>query len=136
MNPAAKRSAWRGADRGSATVLLLGWLMVLAMSAGILLAVSAVSLTRRQAATGADLAALAAASDRTGDPAAACGRARILAIRNGAELVVCRATGDAIEVVAQVHPPPALRLLGPLAATSRAGPWIGATGQTETGPSG
>ncbi|ONH26238.1 Rv3654c family TadE-like protein [Pseudofrankia asymbiotica] len=136
MIPAARRPARRGTDRGSATVLLLGWLMVLAMAAGILLAVSTVSITRRQAATGADLAALAAASDRTGDPAAACGRARTLAIRNGAELIACRATGDAIEVVAQVQPPPALRLLGPLAATSRAGPWIGATDATEAGPGG
>ncbi|OHV32981.1 MULTISPECIES: Rv3654c family TadE-like protein [Pseudofrankia] len=136
MSPAARWPARHGDDRGSATVLLLGWLMVLAMSAGILLAISAVSLARRQAATGADLAALAAASDRTGDPATACGRARVFAARNGAELVACRTTGDAVEVVTRVHPPPALRLLGPLAATSRAGPWIGVTSRAETGAGG
>jgi len=124
----------RHRDRGSATVLLLGWLMVVATSAAVLLAVSAVSLARRQAATSADLAALAAAADRTGSPAIACGRARDLATRNGAELMACRIIGDAIEVVAQVRPPPALALLGPLAATSRAGPWYGMTDQPGTSP--
>jgi secretion/DNA translocation related TadE-like protein len=131
MSPSRARTARPGADRGSATVLLLGWLLILGVAAAVLLAVSAVSLARRQAATGADLAALAAAADRTGDPAAACGRARLFAARNGVDLVTCRAADGAVEVVARVDPPPALRMLGPLAAMSRAGPWIGTTSSTD-----
>jgi len=123
-----ERVRGRGSDRGSATVLVLACLLVLATVAGTLLATSTVSLARRRAATAADLAALAAAADRTGDPATACGLARMFARRNGAELVACRTGGDAVEVVTAVALPPALRLAGPLSATARAGPWLGVSG--------
>jgi len=124
----------RHRDRGSATVLLLGWLLLVATVGGVLLAIGAVTLARRQAATAGDLAALAGAMDRTGDPIAACAQARTFAARNGAEILACRAGGGWVEVVAAVRLPPALRGLGPLTATARAGPWIGMGSPPTAGP--
>jgi secretion/DNA translocation related TadE-like protein len=115
-------------------VLLLGWLLVVATVSAILLAVGAVTLARRQAATGADLAALAGAMDRTGDPAAVCAQARTFAARNGTDLLACRVGGGSVEVVAAARLPPALGGFGPLAATARAGPWIGTDQRPTTGP--
>ncbi|MBL7493875.1 flp pilus-assembly TadE/G-like family protein [Frankia sp. AgB1.9] len=124
----------RNRDRGSATVLLLGWLLVVATVGAILLAVGAVTLARRQAATGADLAALAGAMDRTGDPAVVCAQARRFAARNGTDLLACRVGGGAVEVVAAARLPPVLGGFGPLTATARAGPWIGTQQRPTTGP--
>ncbi|MBL7632238.1 helicase, partial [Frankia sp. CN6] len=121
MSAARDASARRRADRGSATVLLLGWLLVVATAAGVMLAASGVSLARRRAATGADLAALAGARDRTGDPAVACERARTFARRNGTVLVSCRAGDGVVEVVVEARARSVPRLVGPLAATARAG---------------
>ncbi len=115
-------------------MLLLGWLLVVATVGAILLAVSAVTIARRQAATGADLAALAGAMDRTGDPAAACAHAQTFAARNRTDLLTCRTEGGTVEVVAAARLPPVLRALGPLAATARAGPWIGAAQRPTAGP--
>ncbi|MBL7496252.1 flp pilus-assembly TadE/G-like family protein [Frankia sp. CN7] len=129
MSAARDASARRRADRGSATVLLLGWLLVVATAAGVMLAASGVSLARRRAATGADLAALAGARDRTGDPAVACERARTFARRNGTVLVSCRAGDGVVEVVVEARARSVPRLVGPLAATARAGPWIGVAGE-------
>lgn len=115
-------------------MLLLGWLLVVGTVAGILLAVGSVTLARRQAATGADLAALAGAMDRTGNPMAVCVNARTFATRNDTDLLACRVGGGTVEVVAAARLPTVLRLLGPLAATARAGPWIGAAQRPTTGP--
>jgi secretion/DNA translocation related TadE-like protein len=115
-------------------VLLLGWLLVVGTVAGILLAVGAVTLARRQATTGADLAALAGAMDRTGDPTAVCGNARTFAAHNDTDLLACRVGDGTVEVVAAARLPAVLRPLGPLAATARAGPWIGAAQRPTTGP--
>jgi secretion/DNA translocation related TadE-like protein len=112
-------------DRGSATVLLLGWLLVIATVGAVLLAVGSVSLARRQAATGADLAALAGAMDRTGDPATACADAETFAQRNGTLIIACHAGDGAVEVTVAARLAPALRTFGRLAAVARAGPWIG-----------
>jgi secretion/DNA translocation related TadE-like protein len=110
-------------------VLLLGWLLVVATIGGILLTIGAVTVARRQAATGADLAALAAAMDRTGDPAVACQVARRFAQRNGTEAVTCHAGDGAVQVAVMVTLPPALRRFGRLSASARAGPWIGGSTQ-------
>ena len=125
------RRGHRAPDRGSATVLVLGWLFVLVAAASLVLATGEVALARRRAATGADLAALAAAMDRTGDPVTACRLAADYATRNGSELVGCRAAGGAVEVVVSVALPPELRAAGSVRVTARAGPWLGA-GSTAT----
>lgn len=118
----------RHGDRGAATVLLLGWLLLVAAAATTVLSISAVTTARRQAVAAADLAALAGAGDRTGDPAAACARAGEFARANGAELTACLAEGWSIEVVVERRLPPLIAHLGPLRAASRAGPWLGVPG--------
>lgn len=73
---------------------------------------------RQRADTAADLAAVAAATART-DP---CGRARVVAVANGARLVSCRFRHGAAEVVAEVTGPGMLQRLPAARTAARAGP--------------
>ena len=109
-------------DGGSATVAVLGAVgVILAITVGTLLIVSAVVASHR-AQSAADLAALAAAAALVGGepPPAACSAGAAVALRNGARLVLCRAGPDlsvelSVEVVAAAR-------VGPATARARAGP--------------
>lgn len=116
-----------GGERGSGTVLALAASGVLAvlLVAGLALA-SAVAAAHR-ARTGADLAALAAATSvQSGEGAAsACSRAASVAAANAARQVTCTVGADSAVTVSATSPV-GLRLPGlgqPRArATARAGP--------------
>ena len=95
------------ADRGAATVLVLGLVAVLlAMTVGVMLLAGAVVASHR-ARLAADLAALAGAA-RLGDGEAvdrACATADRVAAMNDALLVSCAADGLALEVTVAVTAP-------------------------------
>ena len=121
--PAARRPA---ADRGSATVWLLAAMLGVLTAGGLALAVTTVGAVREQAFGAADLAALAAASDRSADPAQACRRAGRIAEGGGARLTACQVAGSTVDVVVTVALPGPLAPFGPVVARARAGPWEGA----------
>lgn len=110
-------------DCGSATMLLIGAMLVLATATAAASAVGVVASHRQKAATAADMAALAAAAETSGDLPIACARAAAVADANGGHLDACRVRDGSIEVVASLELPGALTGFGPLRATSRAGPW-------------
>ncbi len=113
----------RERDEGSATVLVLGALgVVLAVTVGVLVLVSAVVASHRAHAA-ADLAALAAASSlsRGAPPGDACATGGMVATRNHALLDGC-VTGADLTVDIVVHVQPAAPHLGPATARARAGP--------------
>jgi secretion/DNA translocation related TadE-like protein len=112
-----------GGDRGSASVLLVGAMIVLVAAAAVALAVGVVASRRQQANAAADLAALAAAGETSGDLRIACARAAAVADANGGRLDACRAGDDSVEVAASVGLPGALAGFGPVRARARAGPW-------------
>lgn len=81
-------------DRGAAVVWSLALMAVLGLVAYVGAAVGALAVARQQAATVADLAALAAAQSAV-DP---CDRARAVAATNAVQLVGCRVEGDDVVV--------------------------------------
>lgn len=111
------RSRWR-ADRGSGTVYVVAMLGVLgALTAGAVL-VGKAHVAQQQAATAADLGALAGARalvDGTGDP---CAAAAAIVHRNGAQLTGCVVEGENLLVSTTV--PVGLGSLGLQNATARA----------------
>ena len=118
----------RARDRGSGTVAVVGVAgVLLAMTVGALLVVSAVVAAHRAQAA-ADLGALAAAAamSRGDSSSAACERGATVAARNGAVLASCRAAPDlSVEVVAEVRA--TTPHAGTASARSRAGPSTSAT---------
>ena len=108
-------------DSGSGTVWVLAVTAVVACVAAALVLMVEVRVARGQAATAADLAALAAAG-RLPDPQRACDSAEQVAQAQAAHLVSCRTDGAVVDVVVSVP------LVGPLAALpdltvrARAGP--------------
>ncbi|HEY6743795.1 MAG TPA: Rv3654c family TadE-like protein [Lapillicoccus sp.] len=110
-------------DRGSGTVAAVGVAgVLLAMTVGALLVVSAVVAAHRAQAA-ADLGALAAAAAmaRGESSSAACARGATVAARNGAVLASCRAATDlSVEVLVEVRA--TAPRVGSAAARSRAGP--------------
>jgi secretion/DNA translocation related TadE-like protein len=112
-----------GCDGGSATILIISAMLVLGTATAVALAVGVIASHRQKAATAADLAALTAASETSGDLSIACARAGAVAAANGGHLAECRAGNGSIDVVASVELPGALARFGPLNARARAGPW-------------
>ncbi len=110
-------------DRGSATMLVIGAMLVLATATAVALAVGVVAAHRQKAATAADLAALAAAAETSDELPIACARAATVASANGGRLDACQARDGSVDVVTSVELPGALAGFGPLHARSRAGPW-------------
>jgi secretion/DNA translocation related TadE-like protein len=109
------------AERGVATVLAVGWVVVL-LTAGWLAALAvAIAAAQHHLDGAADLAAFsAAASAQTGaDP---CATAARIARRNGVSVSECRREGPdvVVTVVGEVGLP--LDVDGALASTARAGP--------------
>ncbi len=90
---------------------------------GALRVVPAVRVSaRQQAASAADLSALAAAAALLQGPEVACDRARALATEVGAVLSSCQVDGDRVDVVAQVRPSGPLGRFGTASVRAAAGP--------------
>lgn len=87
-------------DRGSATVLSLAVVAALCVVFGMVLALGQAAVVRHRAATGADLAALAAAEYWAQGPGAACARGREAAAAHGVRLVRCAVAGEISDVTA------------------------------------
>lgn len=85
-------------DRGLATVVAAGAIGVVGILLGALLVLGAAVATRHRAATAADLAALAGATEAVRGRDPACARARDIAERNGAVLVRCVWSGWDLQV--------------------------------------
>ena len=100
-------------ERGSASVLVALWSVVLTMLAAAAITLSSVLAAREAVAAAADLAALAGASATLTRPAQACSRAAGVARDNGATLTECRVTGTEVWVVARAPAPPPVQWLVP-----------------------
>lgn len=112
----------RPADQGSATVLVVGAIGVLAVMLAATLALLSAVIASHRARGAADLAALAAARTLlAGAPSTdACAAATRIATHNGSVLVACTTVGDVASVtVATTTSWPGLR---PAQARARAGP--------------
>ncbi|MEX5636176.1 Rv3654c family TadE-like protein [Parafrankia sp. FMc2] len=114
------------ADQGSATIWLLGGLMVLILAGSTALSLLQVDAARQRAATAADLAALAAAADRSAAADLACQRARDTAHANIARMTACEIDSTGVTVAVEADLPGPLHAFGPARARARAGPWEGA----------
>jgi secretion/DNA translocation related TadE-like protein len=110
------------ATRGSATIVMMTGIGVVAMATALALAMGLATQTRHRAGAAADAAALAAASSAIDGPLVACARALELAARNGALLVGCLVVDGIADVTVAVEPPRLLAAFGPTTARARAGP--------------
>ncbi|MDQ3716838.1 MAG: flp pilus-assembly TadE/G-like family protein [Actinomycetota bacterium] len=120
---AGRRAFPIGSDRGSASVwvLALSGVVLLSGTASVLAGVAIIS--RHEAGTAADLAALAAASQVLSGSEKACGAAQGIAGANGAELVSCTLSGDGVvDVAVTVTVQFGSLGLGVARADARAGP--------------
>ena len=102
--------------------MVLGLAAVLLLCGAVATALAAVAVARQQAASAADLSALAAVEAVLQGPDLACERAESLAAEVGAVLTSCRVDGDRVEVVAQVRPSGPLGRLGAASVRAAAGP--------------
>lgn len=100
-------------ERGSASVLVALWSVVLTVLAAAAITLSSVLAAREAVAAAADLAALAGASATLFQPAQACTRAAAIARDNGATLTECRVTGTEVWVVARAPAPAPVQWLVP-----------------------
>ena len=111
--PQAVLGPWLSADRGSASVLVALWAVVLTMLASAGMVLTSVLATRAGVSTAADLAALAGAQATLSDPGVACTRAAEVARANGAALAECRVGATEVWVVARAPAPLAVDWLVP-----------------------
>lgn len=95
----------RRAERGSASVLVALWVVVLVVAASAAGVIAAVLHARVVAASAADLAALAAASDVLAGETVACQRAGAVARANDARLESCSLSGAGVRVTVSVPAP-------------------------------
>jgi secretion/DNA translocation related TadE-like protein len=107
------RGGWLLEERGSASVLVALWSVVLTMLAAGAIALTSAVAAREAVSAAADLAALAGASAMLTEPAQACPRATLIAGENGATLTECRVAGTEVWVVAKAPAPAAVRWLVP-----------------------
>lgn len=101
------------ADRGSASVLVALWAVVLTMLAAGAGVLGSALAAREAVAAAADLAALAGASATLDEPDRACSRARAIARENAATLTECRVGGTEVWVVVRAPVPPPVQWLVP-----------------------
>ncbi|MEV2279277.1 Rv3654c family TadE-like protein [Nocardiopsis sp. NPDC049922] len=106
-------------DTGSAAVWTVGLCALLVLATLAVLHTAAVRLDRDRAATAADLAALAAATEAVHGTEAACALGRSTAEANGGSLDACAVTGLTVEVLVSVR---SAVLDRPVTVRSRAGP--------------
>lgn len=109
----SRPARWWRDDRGSASVLVALWSVVLTMLVAAGVALSSALAAREAVAAAADLAALAGASATLTEPGTACSRAATIARANGATLSECRVRGTDVWVVAQVPAPRPVQWLVP-----------------------
>ncbi|HYN57814.1 MAG TPA: Rv3654c family TadE-like protein [Motilibacterales bacterium] len=100
-------------DRGSASVLVALWAVVLTMLASGGIVLTSVLAARVSVSSAADLAALAGATATLDDPRVACTRAQEVAQANGVTLTECRVGGTEVWVQARAPAPGAVDWLVP-----------------------
>jgi secretion/DNA translocation related TadE-like protein len=111
----------RASEAGSATVLGVQVIGMLAILTLVCVAVAAVVLAHRRAQAAADLGSLAgAAALQRGDPA--CAAASDVARRNYGVLRSCLVLGETVTVRVEVTTPPLLGQVRHTVAVARAGP--------------
>ena len=115
-------------DRGSATLVAVGFIAVIVLLTVGAGEYAAVVIARHRSQAAADLAALAAAGAVPGGRAAACARAGEIVSAMRASLVRCNI--DDLDAVVTVNVPVALRVpwlgsAGPAQSSARAGPATG-----------
>jgi secretion/DNA translocation related TadE-like protein len=111
-----------GGERGSATVLGVG-LMVVVLALFVFGAqLGAAVATRHRAEAAADLAALASATHAVSGQEFACRAANRVASHMAARLAACELNGWEVIVRVTVDPPGLIGRFGAVDATARAGP--------------
>ena len=112
MTPRPARSRGGGRrDDGSGTVLAAIWVCVLALIGATALVMAVALSTRTQAASAADLGALAGAGAALESESVACTRAAQVVDANGARLRSCELQGAQVWVEVAIPAPSALRWL-------------------------
>jgi secretion/DNA translocation related TadE-like protein len=109
-------------ERGSATVMVAGMVVVLMVLVVLGLQLGGAVLTRHRAAAAADLAALAAAGQLAAGVDRACARARQVAERMSVTTTACRVVEWEAYVEVTARPPGWAALSGTANAHARAGP--------------
>lgn len=102
-----------GDERGSASVLVALWVVVLTLVAGAAVVLTSVLAVRESLSAATDLAALAGASAALLEPELACARAGSVARANDVTLTQCRIDGMEVWVTARAPTPAALGWLMP-----------------------
>jgi secretion/DNA translocation related TadE-like protein len=122
VNSAWRRRTCATEDSGSGTVYVLMVIVLLLAVLAAALMLGQTLVARHQAASAADLAALAAADRALEGSAAACAVAAAIASAQEARITACRLHGEIVEIDAAVSLPAALSRFGPAKARARAGP--------------
>lgn len=110
------------ADRGGATILLLGLGLVFVLVGTFGAAVAATGMAAQRAAVAADLGALAGATRALDGAAVACASAADIAQRNAGRMVDCVVDGLDVLVTVEVAFTPIPGLTRVATSTARAGP--------------
>ncbi len=100
-----------GDEKGSASLLVAIWMVVLVLFAAAGIVLASVLAARESVASAADLAALAGASASLEQPAQACAWAGEIAGRNGAVLFECQVSGAQVWVSVAAPAPRPVRWL-------------------------
>ncbi|MEV3923398.1 Rv3654c family TadE-like protein [Actinomadura coerulea] len=112
-----------GGDRGSGSLWVLGFAVVVWVVGVAAILVGGVRGARHRGEAAADMAALAGAARVADGGGAACVRAREIAVRSGARVVRCRVRGEVVDVSVAVEAPMLMGLKGRLIVSrARAGP--------------
>ena len=121
------RGRWRmsfgGGDRGSGTVWVLGFAVVIWVVGVAAILVGGVRGARHRGEAAADMAALAGATRVADGGRAACARAGEIAVGSGARVVRCRVRGEVVDVSVALEVPMLMGLKGRrIVSRARAGP--------------
>ncbi|MEV0660178.1 Rv3654c family TadE-like protein [Actinomadura luteofluorescens] len=112
-----------GGDRGSGTVWVLAFAVVLWVVGVAAVLVGGVRGARHRGEAAADMAALAGAARVADGGGVACARAREIAVGSGARVVRCRVRGEVVDVSVAVDVPMLMGLKGRrIVSRARAGP--------------
>lgn len=112
-----------GGDRGSGTVWVVGFAVVIWVVGVAAILVGGVRGARHRGEAAADMAALAGAARVDDGGGAACARAGEIAVGSGARVVRCRVRGEVVDVSVVVEVPMLMGLKGRrIVSRARAGP--------------
>ncbi|MES9602978.1 Rv3654c family TadE-like protein [Actinomadura sp. NPDC000929] len=118
-----RRVKVRGGDRGSGTVWVLGFAVLVWVVGVAAVLVGGVRGARHGGEAAADMAALAGAARVVDGGRSACARARQIASGSGARMVRCRVRGETVDVSVAVEVPMLMGLKGRrIVSRARAGP--------------